>query len=134
MDEKATEKTRDAASPTRRRRAVSAWEVAGSGITLYGSYDFNRGDRSESDSYRVSISRAFGKLLWTGYFSSTFNGVRFDAATGRPRILPLADHRTFSNDFFFTLTDAVSLSLEHDLSRRGEEDETTLIFPLMLRF
>lgn len=113
---------------------ASAWNIAGSGIGLYGSYDINRGDASESDSYRLSISRGFGRLSWTGYYSSTFNGIRFDAVTGQPTIVRLVDHRTISNDFFFDLTDALALSLEHDLSRRGEENENTLFFRLMFRF
>jgi hypothetical protein len=113
---------------------ASAWNIAGSGIGLYGSYDINRGDASESNSYRISVSREFGPLSWTGYYSSTFNGIRFDAVTGRPEIVRLVDHRTISNDFFFDITDAFALSLEHDLSRRGEEDENTLFFRLMFRF
>jgi hypothetical protein len=113
---------------------ASAWNVAGSGIAVYGSYDINRGDLSESDSYRVSVSRDFGPLSWTGYYSSTFNGIRFDAVTGQPEIVRLVDHRTISNDFFFDLTDSLALSLEHDLSRRGEEDENTLFFRVMFRF
>lgn len=113
---------------------ASAWDIANSGIGVYGSYNINRGDQSESDSYRLSISRDFGPLSWTGYFSSTFNGIRFDERTGRPEIVRLADHRTISNDFFFNVTDSLALSLEHDLSRRGEEDENTLFFRFMLRF
>jgi hypothetical protein len=113
---------------------ASAWDVAHTGIGLYGSYNINRGDQSESDSYRLSMSRDFGPFSWTGYLSSTFNGIRFDEITGRPEIVRLADHRTISNDFFFNVTDSLALSLEHDLSRRGEEDETTLSFRLMFRF
>jgi hypothetical protein len=113
---------------------ASAWDLGGTGIGLYGSYNFNRGDQAESDSYRISVSRDFGPLAWTGYYSSTFNGVRFDALTGRPLIVHLADHRTISNDFFFTVNEALAFSLEHDLTRNGEEDESTLFFRFMFRF
>jgi hypothetical protein len=113
---------------------ASAWDVGGTGLGLYGSYNINRGDEAESDSYRISVSRDFGPLAWTGYYSSTFNGVRFDAVTGRPEIVHLADHRTISNDFFFTVNEALAFSLEHDLTRNGEEDESTLFFRFMFRF
>ncbi|HLE68338.1 MAG TPA: hypothetical protein VJH87_01545 [Vicinamibacteria bacterium] len=113
---------------------ASTWDIGGSGIGLYGSYNINRGDASESDSYRVSVSRDFGPLSWTGYLSSTFNGVRFDAATGRPEIFHVPNLRTISNDFFFDLSEAFAVSVEHDLTRRGEERENTLFFRMMLRF
>jgi hypothetical protein len=113
---------------------ASTWDVAGSGIGLYGSYNINRGDASESDSYRVSVSRDFGTLAWTGYLSSTFNGVRFDAATGRPEIFHAPNLRTISNDFFFDLSEAFAVSVEHDLTRRGDKHENTLFFRMMLRF
>ena len=113
---------------------ASTWDIGGSGIGLYGSYNINRGDASESDSYRVSVSRDFGPLAWTGYFSSTFNGVRFDAATGRPEIFHIPNLRTISNDFFFDLSQSFAVSVEHDLTRRGEERENTLFFRMMLQF
>jgi hypothetical protein len=113
---------------------ASAWDIGGSGIGVYGSYNLNRGDASESDSYRVSLSRDFGPLSWTGYLSSTFNGVRFDATTGRPEIFHVPNQRTISNDFFFDVTDAFAVSVEHDLSRQGEEHENSLFFRMMLRF
>jgi hypothetical protein len=113
---------------------ASAWDLGGTGIGLYGSYDVNRGDASESDSWRVSVSRDFGPVAWTGYLSSTFNGVRFDAATGRPVIVHLPDQRTISNDFVFDVTESFAVSVEHDLFRRGEEHESSLFFRTMFRF
>jgi len=113
---------------------ASSWDIFHSGFGLYGSYNLNRGDASENDSYRVSISRDFGPVSWTGYYSSTFNGVRFDRTTGLPVIVRLTDRSTFSNDFFFTLTDALALSMEHDLSSRGNENENTLFLRMMFRF
>ena len=113
---------------------ASAWDIFHSGFGLYGSYNLNRGDASENDSYRISVSRDFGPVSWTGYYSSTFNGIRFDQSTGRPEIVRLTDHSTFSNDFFVNVTEALALSLEHDLSSRGTEDENTLFLRLMLRF
>jgi hypothetical protein len=113
---------------------ASTWDFGGTGIGLYGSYDINRGDASESDSYRVSVSRAFGPVAWTGYLSSTFNGLRFDAVTGRPEVVHVPDQRTISNDFVFDLTAGLAVSIEHDLFRRGEEHENSLFFRMMFRF
>ena len=113
---------------------ASAWDIFGSGFGLYGSYNINRGDQSENDSYRLSVSRDFGPVSWTGYYSSTFNGIRFDAGTGLPEIVRLTDRKTFSNDFFFNINRALALSLEHDHSSRGDENENTLFFRVMLRF
>ena len=113
---------------------ASAWNIFGSGIGLYGSYNLNRGDASENDSYRVSVSRGFGPVTWTGYYSSTFNGIRFDRRTGLPEIVRLTDRSTFSNDFFFDVTQTLAFSVEHDLSSRGDEKENTLFFRVIFRF
>jgi hypothetical protein len=112
----------------------SAWNIGGSGISLYGSYNINRGDASESDSYRISLSRDFGPLSWTAYYSSTFNGIRFNAVTGRPTIVRISDRHTVSNDFFFSISTALAVSLVHDYSSRGVEDENTLFFRVIYRF
>jgi hypothetical protein len=113
---------------------ASTWDIGGSGVGVYGTYNINRGDASESDSYRISVSRDFGPVAWTGNLSSTFNGVRFDATTGRPEIFHVPNQRTISNDFFFDLSEAFAVSVEHDLSRRGEEHENSLFFRMMFRF
>ncbi len=112
----------------------SAWNIGGSGISLYGSYNINRGDASESDSYRISMSRDFGPLSWTAYYSTTFNGIRFNAVTGRPSIVRISDRSTVSNDFFFSISTALALSLVHDYSSRGVQDENTLFFRVIYRF
>jgi hypothetical protein len=113
---------------------ASAWNIFQSGFGLYGSYNINRGDASENDSYRVSISRDFGPVSWAAYYSSTFNAIRFDQSTGRPEIVRLTDRNTLSNDFLFDLTDAFSFSVEHDHSARGTDDENALFFRVMFRF
>ncbi len=113
---------------------ASAWNIAGTGVSLYGSYNINRGDMSESDSYRVTLSRDFGRLSWTAYYSSTFNGIRFDAATGLPRIVHITDRNTISNDLFFSITDALAASLVYDYSSLGDQEENTMFFRAIYRF
>ena len=110
----------------------SALNIARSGVSLYASYNINRGDASESDSYRISLSRDFGPLTWTGYYSSTFNGIRFDEATGLPVIVRMSDRNTFSNDIFFSITRALAMSFQHDHSQ-GDEDQNTLFFRVIYR-
>ena len=112
----------------------SALNVAGTGISAYGNYNINRGDASESDSYQISLSRSFGRLSWTAYYSSTFNGIRFDASTGLPQIVRISDRNTVSNDVFFTITRALALSLQHDYSSQGAANENTLFFRVIYRF
>jgi len=116
------------------RLGGSAYDIAGSGFSLYGSYNINRGDASESNSFQFSASRDFGRLSWTGYFSTSFNGIRFDAVSGRPVIIHVDDRRTLSNDFFFVLTRALALSLEYEYSVLGEESENTLFARGIYRF
>lgn len=111
----------------------SAQNIGGSGISLYGSYYINRGDASESDSYRFSVSRDFGPLSWTAYYSSTFNGIRFDASTGLPTIVRISDRNTVSNDLFFSITRSLVVSFEHDYSSQGGEDENSLFFRVIYR-
>jgi hypothetical protein len=80
------------------------------------------------------VSRAFGPLSWTAYYSSTFNGIRFDASTGLPQIVRISDRSTISNDFFFSITRALALSLQHDYSSQGADVENTLFFRVIYRF
>jgi hypothetical protein len=112
----------------------SALNVAGSGISVYGNYNINRGDASESDSYQISLSRRFGPLSWTAYYSSVFNGIRFDASTGLPHIVRMSNRSTVSNDLFFSISRALALSLQHDYSSQGAADENTLFFRVIYRF
>lgn len=112
----------------------SALNVAGSGLSMYGNYNVNRGDASESDSYQISLSRSFGPLSWTAYYSSTFNGIRIDASTGLPQIVRIPDRNTVSNDLFFSISRALAVSLQHDFSSEGDADENTLFFRVIYRF
>ena len=116
------------------RLGGSAYDIAGSGFSLYGSYNINRGDASESNSLQFSASRDFGRLSWTGYFSTSFNGIRFDAVSGRPVIIHIDNRRTFSNDFFYVLTRALALSLEYEYSVLGEDSENTIFARAIYRF
>ena len=80
------------------------------------------------------MSRSFGRLSWTAYYSSTFNGIRFDASTGLPQIVRISDRSTVSNDVFFTINRALALSLQHDYSSQGAANENTLFFRVIYRF
>jgi len=110
----------------------SARDIAG--FSLHGSYGVNRGDLSESNSFRLSLSRNLGSLTWTGYFSSSFNAIRFDDVSNSPSIIHNDDHWTISNDFFYVLTRAIALSLEYQYSLRGDEREHTVFTRAIYRF
>lgn len=112
----------------------SLLDFGGSGLSLYGSYFLNRGASAESDSYRISASRDFGSLSWTGTYSSVFTDIRFDSATGVPELLRSSDRRAASNEFFWVLGPALAVSLEHELSSGGGGDENSFFVRIMGRF
>ena len=106
----------------------SVWDLADSGLSLYGSYRINRGDESESNSYRLSLSRDFGLISWTIYYSSVFNGVRFDPVTGVPLLVRIPDRKTLSNDLFFALTRSVGASFEYEYSAQQDGPSENAVF------
>ena len=106
---------------------VSATDVGGTGFSLYGNYNINRGDRSESDSLYLSVSRAFGRYAWTANYSNSFNSLRFDTLSGLPQVTRLENQHTVSNDLFVTLSRALGISLEYQRSF-GRGPATDLFF------
>jgi len=106
----------------------SVWDLADSGVSIYGSYRINRGDESESNSYRLSLSRDFGLVSWTIYYSSVFNGVRFDPVTGVPLLVRIPDRKTLSNDLFFALTRSVGASFEYEYSAQQDGPSENAVF------
>jgi len=112
---------------------ASAWNFADLGLSVYGNYRINRGDASESDSYRISVSRDFGLVSWTVYYSSVFHAVRFDPVTGLPLLIRIPDRRTLSNDVFFAISPAAAISLEYEHSTQGGPSENALFFRFIYR-
>lgn len=92
----------------------SASDLAETGFSLYANYNLNRGDRSESNSLYVSVSRSFGRYAWTGNYSSSFNGLRFNRSSLSPEVIHLANQHTVSNDFFITVNRTLGLSFQHE--------------------
>jgi hypothetical protein len=111
----------------------SVWDLADSGVSVYGSYRLNRGDASESDSYRLSFSRDFGLVSWTVYYSSVFNGVRFDPVTGAPSLVRIPDRKTLSNDLFFALSRSVGVSFEYEYSAEDGPNANAVFFRFIYR-
>jgi len=111
----------------------SVWDLASSGVSVYGSYRLNRGDTSESDSYRVSFSRDFGLISWTVYYSSVFNAVRFDPVTGVPSLVRIPDRKTLSNDLFFAVSRSVGVSFEYEYSAEDGPNENAVFFRFIYR-
>jgi hypothetical protein len=108
-------------------------DIVGSGLGFSGNYSLNRGDASESNTYSLSLTRDFGRLSWTGYYSNSFNGVRFDATNGAPQIIRIVDRSTVSNDFFFVLNRAVILSFQHEYSAQGDDSENAVFLRVIYR-
>lgn len=112
----------------------SLLDFGGSGLSLHGSFRLNRGASAESNSYRMSASRDFGSLSWTGAYSSVFTGIRFDGTTGALELLRASDRQSISNEFFWVLNPALALSLEHEISSGGGVSENTFFARVMGRF
>ena len=91
---------------------MSVLNILKSGLSGYVSYHLNRGDRSESDFYSLSVSRDFGRLTWNIGFSNFYNGVRY-ASDGSPEIFHLTDQTTISTDIFWIVNRSLALSLEY---------------------
>ena len=111
----------------------STWNIADSGVSFYGSYRLNRGDTSESNSYRVSLSRDFGLVSWTIYYSSVFNAVRLDPVTGLPMLVRIPDRKSLSNDLFFALSPSIGVSFEYEHSAQGGPNENAVFFRFIYR-
>jgi hypothetical protein len=98
---------------------ISVVDMFRTGFSLYGNYNMNRGDASESDSYYISASRSFGKLSWNISYASYYNGVRF-IDSGTPQVFHLPDQRTVSSGFFLVLNRSLALSLDYTYSDQSE--------------
>lgn len=95
------------------RIGASAARLFGSGLSFVGSYAFNRGDRSESDSYYASLSHDFGRFSLNASYSNTFRGILFDRSSGEPVPVALADYRNVVGGVLVRLSRALSAQVEY---------------------
>ena len=116
------------------RLGASTYNVAGSRFSFYGSYSINRGDTSESNVFRFSASRDFGLLSWTAYYSTSFNGIRFDTVSGQPEVIHMDNRKTLSNNLFFAITEALAASFEIEFSSFGDSSENSVFARAIYRF
>lgn len=114
------------------RFGLSLANLLQTGIFLYGSYNMNRGDASESDSYYICASRRFGKLSWSLSFANYYNGVRI-SGEGVPEIFHLSDRQTISTNLFLVLNRSLALSLDYAYSAQGENPEHQLFIRFIYR-
>lgn len=102
------------------------------GISLFGNYNINRGDASESDSYYISLSRNFGKLSFCLSFADYYNGVRF-TGEGTPEVFHLPDRQTVSANVFVVFSRIFSLSLDYAYSYQKENVEHQFFVRVIFR-
>lgn len=114
------------------RFGLSLANLLKTGIFLYGSYNMNRGDASESDSYYISASRRFGKLSWSLSFANYYNGVRI-SGDGIPEIFHLPDRQTISTNLFLVLSRFLALSLDYAYCAQKENPEHQLFVRFIYR-
>lgn len=114
------------------RFGLSLANILKSGISLYGVFNINRGDASESDSYYISAARNFGKLSWSMSFANYYNGVRI-TGQGVPEIFHLPDRQTISTNLFLVFSRFLAVSLEYAYSAREENPEHQFFVRIICR-
>ena len=114
------------------RLGISATNIFKSGISMFGNYNLNRGELSESDSYYISASRSFGKLSWSLSYANYYNGV-LTMEDGTQQIFHLTDHQTISSSLFFILNKHLAFSLEYAHTRQDDESEHQFFVRLIYR-
>ncbi len=114
------------------RFGMSMTNILESGISFYGSFNMNRGDSSESDSYYISTSRNFGKLSCSLSFANYYNGVRL-TGEGTPEVFHLPDRRTLSANLFLLLSRSFAVSLDYAYSYREDNSDHQFFVRMILR-
>lgn len=114
------------------RFGVSLANILKTGIYLYGSFNMNRGDASESDSYYISASRYFGRLSCSLSFANYYNGVRF-SGEGTPQVFHYPDRQTLSATFFLVLFRSLALSLDYAYSYQKDNSDQQFFVRLIYR-
>lgn len=111
---------------------LSAQDIGGSGLSANLGYNLNRGDRSESSSLYLAISRTFGRYSWNFNYSNSLNSVRIDPATGQPQLVHFDDLHTVSNNLFIVLSRTFAISVEYERSF-GRSIEDLFFFRFIYR-
>lgn len=113
---------------------VSVYDLLKSGVSLYGNYNLNRGEASESDTYYISASKNFGKLSWSLSYANYYNGVRF-SGSGTPEIVRilLPDQQTYSTDLFLILSRWLAISLDYSYLAQTGSPQHQFFVRLILR-
>ncbi len=114
------------------RFGLSVSNILKSGISLYGNFNLNRGDASESDSYYVSVSRDFGKLFWSLSYANYYNSIRF-SGSGAPEAIHLPERRTLSTNVFLSLSRALAISLDYAFLLQEENNEHQCFIRIIYR-
>jgi hypothetical protein len=114
------------------RFGLSLTNLLKSGISIYGSFNMNRGDSSESDSYYISASRYFGKLSCSLSFANFYNGVRI-TGEGTPQVFHLPDRQTLSTNFFLVLSRSLAIALDYAYSYQKENKDHQFFVRVILR-
>jgi hypothetical protein len=114
------------------RFGVSLANILKTGISLYGSFNMNRGDASESDSYYVSASRYFGRFSCSLSFANYYNGVRI-SGEGTPRVFHFPDRQTLSANVFLVLFRSLALSLDYAYSYQKNNSDQQFFVRLIYR-
>lgn len=114
------------------RLGASATNIFKSGISLYGNYNLNRGELSESDSYYLSASRGFGKISLSLNYANYYNGVMI-LEDGTQQIFHLIDHQTLSANLFYVLNRRLAFSIEYAFTTKEEETEHQFFLRLIYR-
>jgi len=110
----------------------SVTNLLNSGFSLYGNYNLNRGDTSESDSYYLSVSRSFGKLSWSLSFANYYNGVRY-SGEGTPQVFHLPDQKTISTNLFIIMSRALAVSFDYAYSDQTDYSDHQFFIRLIYR-
>jgi hypothetical protein len=114
------------------RFGVSLANILKTGIYLYGSFNMNRGDASESDSYYISTSRYFGRLSCSLGFANYYNGVRI-SGEGTPQVFHYPDRQTLSATLFLVLYRSLALSLDYAYSYQKDNSDQQFFVRLIYR-
>jgi hypothetical protein len=115
------------------RLGASATDIMKTGLSAYGDYSFNRGSRSESDSYYLSLSREFGKVSAYVSFANTYNGLRILPSGGEPQIIHLDGYKTISADVFVPLSRRITFSAEYSYFLQRNANEHQFFIRLIFR-
>jgi len=116
------------------RFGASATNLFKIGISAYGNYSINRGEISESNSFRLSLTKDIGPASLNISFSNTFNGIRYDSRTGSVTIIHLDDHKTLASNVFVSISRMLAVSAEYQYFLQKDDNQHLFFLRLMLRY